>query len=324
MTWTDYFLHSTWAKSKQIVFLNLFSSRKSKKRKIASAFRDYKKTLEFKKLCKKEHPDVVHINFGGSKLGLIRDCMMANYAAKKGINVFMQCHCDANFFYDDSCSIHQLKKASKSGVHFLVLNQQSLDFLHRKAGISEGKIDRIVNFAPKAEKRCEINEKAINVLFVGHVRKEKGIELIYSAAKQNPNIRFTLVGPDFHDVPHPSLENVFYEGEVAKAEALSFMACSDLLLLPSKTEGLPMVILEAMSLGLPIIASNVGDIPNVLSGTGAGLYDVGANGDFFELFRTYIDNYELRKKASLSEIVKFYGNYETEIVCHELEKIYSR
>ncbi len=324
VSWTGNFLQSNWAKGKHVIFLNLYSPRKAKKRKIASTLRDYKKTIEFKRLCKKEMPDVVHINFGGSKLGLIRDCMMANHSAKKGIKTFMECHCDANYFYDDWICIRELKKAYKNGVRFLVLNEQSSSFFQKKVNVKETAINRVTNFVSFSKLKCHINQKVINILFVGHVRKEKGIETIYAAAKQYTDIHFTLVGPDFKDVPHPNLNNVTFRGEVSKDEVLRYMSQADLLLLPSKTEGLPMVILEAMSLGLPVIASNVGDIPNVLSGTKAGIFDIGCEQRFFEVLARFVSSFDLRKEASDTELAKFSENYDAERVCEKLEEIYNR
>lgn len=61
-------------------------------------------------------------------------------------------------------------------------------------------------------------------------------------------------------------EKVLLGGYVA--DARNYLGLFDLLVIPSLTEGLPMILLEAMSANLPVIATTVGDIPEVLGELG--------------------------------------------------------
>jgi glycosyltransferase involved in cell wall biosynthesis len=57
---------------------------------------------------------------------------------------------------------------------------------------------------------------------------------------------------------------VNYCGEVSAEEVLRRLPDYDLLLLPSYREGYPGIIIEALSVGMPVISTNVGGIPEII------------------------------------------------------------
>lgn len=61
------------------------------------------------------------------------------------------------------------------------------------------------------------------------------------------------------------LDNVFFLGNVSRSKVDEMLKGSDLFILASKTEGMPRALIEAMSFGLPCIATKVGGIPELLS-----------------------------------------------------------
>jgi glycosyltransferase involved in cell wall biosynthesis len=62
----------------------------------------------------------------------------------------------------------------------------------------------------------------------------------------------------------PGREAVTFLGAVPHEELPSWMAAADVLVLPSRREGLGLVLLEAMACGTPCVASRVGGIPEIL------------------------------------------------------------
>ena len=323
-SWTNNYLQSNWAKNKQITFFNMFIPRDKKRNKLYCLFADYKKVLSISKILKKEKFDIVHINFAGSKIGLIRDSMIAKRALSANANTYMQCHCDANFFYSDKNSIKRLKKLYSKGCKFIVINPQSKKYFLEAIQARPNDVFYASNFTSSAKETCIINKIVRRVLFVGHITKNKGVELIYSLAKKNREIEFVFAGPNLGDVNDPGVENVIFLGELSRNDVLKEMLSSDLLLLPSFSEGSPMVILEAMSVGLPIIASDVGDIPFVLSDTMAGIFSKGSYVEFEKLFENYTEDYNLRCGASSSELNRFNEYFETEKALSAFDSIYEK
>jgi glycosyltransferase involved in cell wall biosynthesis len=99
-------------------------------------------------------------------------------------------------------------------------------------------------------------------LFVGRGTPEKRPELFLFIARRLPGLRFTMVG----DMPEHILAslppNVEFTGNISDEEALHRIYCGHhVLVIPSSTEGFPIVLMEAMARGCAVMATPVGDIP---------------------------------------------------------------
>ena len=131
----------------------------------------------------------------------------------------------------------------------------------------------IVNNAVKIP---DIDEKKpherVTFLFLGALIKRKGVMDLLQATKQLVNegvtsFKVLIAGSGAEEqslksyVTENSLSNfVDFLGQVENDDKPGLFEKSDVLVLPSYNEGLPIAILEAMSYGLPIISTNVGSI----------------------------------------------------------------
>jgi glycosyltransferase involved in cell wall biosynthesis len=113
------------------------------------------------------------------------------------------------------------------------------------------------------------------ILFVGSIHQLKGIDTLLEAilkivGKVQRDVVFVLVGAG--DISHYEQmacdlgvdSYVKFTGYVGAKKPLYYGA-SDIFVLPSFTEAFPLVILEAMASGLPIVASRVGGIPDIVT-----------------------------------------------------------
>ena len=86
-------------------------------------------------------------------------------------------------------------------------------------------------------------------------------DLFTKIAQNNPEYFFIWIGNSNN---RNNTDNLLWAGTIP--EAYLFMSLTDLFILPSGFEGLPMCILEAFSFSKPVVASNVGGIPELLNG----------------------------------------------------------
>ncbi len=112
-------------------------------------------------------------------------------------------------------------------------------------------------------------------LFMGRLHPRKGVGLLVEAFKAAhvPDARLVIVGPDegmLDSLRQQVDERIILTGYLGGADRLAAFAAADLLALPAVGEGLPMVVLEAMAAGLPVIVSPGCNLPEVPE-YGAGL-----------------------------------------------------
>jgi glycosyltransferase involved in cell wall biosynthesis len=114
------------------------------------------------------------------------------------------------------------------------------------------------------------------MLFVGRLSDEKGIETIVRAAKLAPDIAFKIVGrgPEMERLHRlaEGAENVEFMGFRMGEELADLYRGAMAVLLPSRVhENFPLTILEAMAAGKPVIASEVGGVPEIVEDRVNGL-----------------------------------------------------
>jgi teichuronic acid biosynthesis glycosyltransferase TuaC len=121
----------------------------------------------------------------------------------------------------------------------------------------------------KARLLLGLPDDRVIVLFVGYLLRQKGVRELAAAILDlgDPFMGvFVGAGPEagFADTDPRAGGRLLYQGARSHEDVVRHMSAADVLVLPSYGEGLPTVIVEAGSIGLPVIASAVGGIPELL------------------------------------------------------------
>jgi teichuronic acid biosynthesis glycosyltransferase TuaC len=131
-------------------------------------------------------------------------------------------------------------------------------------------------------KRLYLNPEKGYILFVGRLIHDKGIyelaETFNIIARRYPDIDLILIGEEIEKEKivnkfrnYGQLDRVHFKGIIPYKEVAYYMGISEILVLPTWAEGLPNVVMEAMAIGLPVVATDVGGIPEVLKNGMTGL-----------------------------------------------------
>ena len=218
----------------------------------------------------------------------------------------------------------------------LFMNKFALSFIDRIIAITPWELEILKKYADESKikiipngmdkilfqkvknnsfkKTHKIREKYL-VLFFGRLNPTKGPEKLALTAieisKKRKDIAFVWVGPDegkaqeVSDLIKP-YKNMHYLGAIRGKEKIAEMyQCSDVYVLPSYREGLPLTLFEAMASGLPIVASPVNGVAFEIKEPENGLFaDYGDIEKLKENILKLINNPKLAKQISANNIKK--------------------
>jgi glycosyltransferase involved in cell wall biosynthesis len=110
------------------------------------------------------------------------------------------------------------------------------------------------------------DEAAPIALFVGRVSRPKGVDVLVEAWRtllaEGVEGHCRIVGP-IHDFTPPSLERLSVEDAVHPDDVRSLLCASRLVVLPSRAEGMSMILTEALATARPFVATPVGGTPQI-------------------------------------------------------------
>lgn len=195
-------------------------------------------------------------------------------------------------------------------------------------------IHAVANGMPLPQHAPPLPEQPRRVLFLARLQQRKRplafIEAAQALGPEHQHVDFRLVGPDEGEgaavraaiAEQPLDGRLHWDGPVAADQAQEAMAQCDLYVLPSHDEPFPMSVLEAMSLGRPVIISHDCGLAERVRRAGAGIV-IGPEGPTLEdALRCLLEDARLRRSCGEAGRDLVRTELSLEAVIDRLEPLY--
>jgi glycosyltransferase involved in cell wall biosynthesis len=228
------------------------------------------------KLMRQNKPDIIITNFSANDIMLFvswlfrvkfRFCyfhtMVEQYIADRGKLPFNQ-----------RLNIFRKSFVFRMATHMLPSSEAARKDLMRYYHVDGSKAFIFLNALADTPIRNKSSNKKIG--FLGRLDHSKGgdilIDAFAKAAKQIPDAILEITGKGSDEtrlkekVKLLKLEDkIIFKGTIPYSEVLHFLSSINFLVVPSRTDNLPTVALEAFSVGTPVVGSNSGGIPDIIT-----------------------------------------------------------
>ena len=166
------------------------------------------------------------------------------------------------------------------------------------------------------------------VAYIGRISEEKGIKTLLAAASRRSNMQFLLAGngPLLPAYKRCAPKNANFVGGLNKQQLSSFYREARFIVVPSEWyETFGLVVVEAMSHGLPVIASRIGGLPELVEDGVTGLlFEPGNSEELSSKMKHLWDNPDLCKKMGQAGREKAIREYNKNIYYKRLIAAYKK
>jgi len=310
-----------------LINLHSFVSEKypqSRPRKFLWYFLDiwsYSVFSQIKTILKKEKPDVVHSNgfqgFSGSMFSAVKSMniplihtlhnyeLISHWAA-----MYRNGQPIENFNFFDRLYMFYMKRLTSNISAVISPSKFLMDLAVRNGYFKNSERYVIPNGHKLIQNVLPKQQNSNEFLYLGRLEKLKGVQIAISAIKKNPNkdIKFHIVGQGPHQEFLHNLakndERIVFHGYLSreKLEKL-FQSCSFAIFPSLWFENFPLVLNDFMNNGLPVIASNLGAIPEIVHDQHNGiLFEPGNSDHLSKIITKTMKNSNLLKTLSRNAI----------------------
>lgn len=231
----------------------------------------------------------------------------------------------------------QVRPVIDSCDHIIALSENWRSFFRSDLGYDDDRVTIIPNGILPPEQVRDVQPKKpgekMKFLFLGTINEDKGIfdlvDVVAAAQyRYRGRMEITICGVGETDRLKKSIAEagvsdiVHYGGWVSGETKAEMFRQTDVFILPSYYEGLPVCVLEAMSFGIPVIATTVGGIPDVVEhGVNGLLFTPGDKDALAQSLDAALDN-----PAAFAELgtasLPVIANYFPEKISRRLEALY--
>lgn len=176
-------------------------------------------------------------------------------------------------------------------------------------------------------------ESAIQFLFVGRIMKEKGIDELLKAflrLKTQFNIELDIVGPIEESRYQKRMEKLNLTGKIQyygfQEDVKPYIKKCHCMVLPSYHEGMANTLLEAGSMGRPLIASDICGCKEAINGKNGMIVKCGDAKDLYDKMKKFVlMDYEIRQAMGMESYRYISEKFSKErVVKNTIEKIFAK
>lgn len=279
---------------------------------------------------KKINPDIVHVQGMWTSI--------CGYLAKEFLKIPYVLYARGSDVYRPEISLKLILRTMLKNADAVIALTEDMKkniqkTYNREVFVIPNGID-LEKFVNISRKNLLLSNYTKKILFVGRLHPVKGVRYLIEAMKiikeKDLYAKLIIVGDGEEREKLQKLANkmglldsITFTGQIPNQNVSQYMAMSDILVLPSLSEGFPNVILEAMAFGIPIVATNVGGVIEIMeNGVNGFLVKPGNPDQIAQKVLFLFNNKDMIKMISNNnkKLVKQQHNWEK--IAIKLENVY--
>jgi glycosyltransferase involved in cell wall biosynthesis len=288
-----------------------------------------------------KRPDVVYVPISQITLAFLRDCLFLLPARILGKNVVVHLHGGSfrRFYASSSAPMRWLIRLTLGRTTAMVLGRTLISIFD--GIIPRDRVHIVPNGVPdllREEIRDGAGDRPFTVLYLSLLVREKGVFDVLRAIplviERAHNCRFVFAGEWYRaEEMREALDivrrleigrYVEFVGVAGPTAKVNLLNAADVFVLPSYNEGQPCAILEAMSVGLPIVTTNVGCIAEtVIDGVNGFLVEEGSPAAIAEKVLLLHDEPAVMRRMQTASRKRFLSNYTMDEFKQRLTRLFT-